>query len=255
MTMTMTTTLPITPRIRRGLAQALRALLAVLLLAGTGAATAQAERRGEPNAETSPVWLKVRASLFGTRPIASPGADVIELQAPDRAEDAAVVPLAVTVGFPQTAARRVERLWLVIDENPSPISAVFTFGPRSGRADIETRVRINDYTFVRAIAELADGSLHMSTRYVKAAGGCSAPPGKDREAALAGLGRMRLRMDPPAEAQRPTLAQLMISHPNDSGMVMDQVSRLFTPARFVRTVEIADGRGVVLSADLDFSIS
>jgi len=50
----------------------------------------------------------------------------------------------------------------VIDKNPSPLGAVFTLTPDSGRADIETRIRIEDYTWVRAIAEMQDGKLYMT---------------------------------------------------------------------------------------------
>jgi sulfur-oxidizing protein SoxY len=116
-------------------------------------------------------------------------------------------------------------------------------------------VRIDEYTFVRAIAETSDGRLLMRTRFVKASGGCSAPPGKDPQAALATLGRMRLRVDGDVVLGKPTLAQLMISHPNDSGMVMDQLTRQYTPRRFVRTVNVAYAGEPVLSADLDFAIS
>jgi sulfur-oxidizing protein SoxY len=108
---------------------------------------------------------------------------------------------------------------------------------------------------VRAIAETNDGQLHMATRFVKASGGCSAPPGKDAQAALATLGRMKFRVEGDATVAGPVLAQLMISHPNDSGLVMDQVSRLFTPAHFVRQVRISYAGQPVMSADIDFSIS
>ena len=48
---------------------------------------------------------------------------------------------------------------------------------------------------------------------------------------------------------------VMISHPNNSGLAMDQVTRLFTPAHFVRQVRITYGDQLVMSADVDFSIS
>src|SRR5258708_24336826 len=35
------------------------------------------------------------------------------------------------------------------------------------------RSRFEDYSFVRAVAEMNDGRLYMSQRWVKAAGGCS----------------------------------------------------------------------------------
>ena len=216
---------------------------------------ARAQIKSGDNPEASEIWQKVRASLFEQRPIENVGDDLLLLDAPIRATDAAVVPIAMQARLPQTAANVVEKLYLVIDNNPSPIAAIFSFTPQSGRADIETRVRVDEYSFVRAIAETHDGRLLMRTRFVKASGGCSAPPGKDTEAARASLGRIVLRVDGDVVVGRPALVQLMISHPNDSGMAMDQLTRQYTPRRFVRTVNVAYGGAPVLSADLDFAIS
>lgn len=232
-----------------------RFLLAGAALATT-ARTARAQLKSGENPEASPIWQKVRKSLFENRPIRSAAEDVLLLEAPARAEDAAVVPIAVRTRLPQDGPRRLEKLTLIIDNNPSPIAAIFQFTKDSGRADIETRVRIDEYTHVRAIAELSDGSLHMATRWVKASGGCSAPPGKDPQAALATIGRMRFTVDDAnARPGQPVLAQLMISHPNHSGLAMDQSTRQYTPAHFVRKVEVSYGNKPLLSADVDFSIS
>jgi hypothetical protein len=70
----------------------------------------------------------------------------------------------------------VRKLHLVIDNNPSPMGAVFSYTPDSGRAEIETRVRVEEYTTVRAVAEFNDGRLVMVSRFLKASGGCSHPP-------------------------------------------------------------------------------
>ena len=232
--------------------QALIAAASVLALSGAGSASAQL--RSGDNPEASENWQKIRGSLFKDRPIRTPADDLLSIEAPNRAEDAAVVPIAIrtagTSGNPH-----IRKVWLVIDNNPSPLAATFDFRARSGRSDIETRVRVDEYTFVRAIAETDDGKLHMSTRFVKASGGCSAPPGKDQAAALASLGRIKMRVEGDVVPNRPVLAQLMISHPNDSGMAMDQLTRQFTPAHFVRQVNVSYGGEPVLSADLDFSIS
>ena len=248
---------------RSAVRHSLQALCALLMFSLWGSCLAQAEIKTGDNPEASAIWLKVRASLFQSRPIDTATVDVISLDAPARAEDSAVVPIAIKTGFMPTSSRYIEKLYLIIDNNPSPIAAVFTFHPLSGRADIETRVRINEYTHVRAIAETNDGKLHMSTRFVKAAGGCSAPPGKNAQDSLASLGRMKFRIedrliDPNAAVPaggHPVLARLMISHPNDSGLAMDQVSRTFQPAHFVRQVNITYAGQPVMSADVDFSIS
>jgi sulfur-oxidizing protein SoxY len=230
----------------------------LLTLAGAAVATARpafAQLKTGDNPDASPVWQKVRASLFADKPITSPADDLIELEAPVRAEDAAIVPVAIRTRLPQKADRYVEKVWLIIDNNPSPISAVFNFTPASGRADVETRVRVDEYTHVRAIAQTNDGKLYMTTRFVKASGGCSAPPGKDQASALASLGKMRFKVEGEVKANQPVLAQLMISHPNNSGLAMDQLTRQYTPAHFVRRVNVTYGGKPVMSADLDFSIS
>ncbi len=229
------------------------AIATVSLLALSGGALAQSTSAEDPN--TNPMWQQVRASLFKERPIITPADDMIVLDAPSRAEDAAIVPISIKTRFPQSEDRYVDKLYLIIDNNPSPVGAVFNFTPMSGRADIETRVRVDAYTHVRAIAEMNDGQIYMSTRFVKASGGCSAPPGKDAAAAMASLGKMRFRVEGDVTANKPVLAQLMISHPNNSGLVMDQLTRHYTPAHFVRKIEVSYAGKPVLTADVDFSIS
>ena len=201
------------------------------------------------------IWNKLRANIFTNRTIIEGSPGIVEIDAPERAEDAATVPIAIRATPPAGSNSPVQRIYLVIDRNPSPLGAVFTFFPDSGRAAIETRVRIEDYTTVRAIAELADGKLYMSSRYVKAAGGCSAPAGRDKAASQARLGRIKFRVDEPVSFGQPGLAQLMISHPNSSGLAMDQLTRLYETPHFVRRVDVRyDGRPVLL-AEVDFTIS
>ena len=210
---------------------------------------------GPAEAADGDVWPAIRNSLFQDRPIEEAAGELLRLDAPNRAEDAAVVPIGIHTGMAQGPEHFVRKTWLIIDQNPSPIAAIFNFTPDSGRADIETRVRINAYTLVRAVAELNDGSLHMVTRFVKASGGCSAPASKDPAEALASLGKMKVRVEGEVELGKPVLAQLMISHPNDSGLAMDQLSRNFTPAHFVRELTVRYAGKPVLTADLDISIS
>src|SRR5450432_559274 len=222
-----------------------------MALAFTATGTVRAQ---DVNPADSVVWKKVHASMFANAPMEAADA-VVRLDTPKRAEDAAIVPLAIRAQFPQTRERYIEKIWLIIDNNPSPIAAVFQFTPESGRADIETRIRIEEYTYIRAIALTNDGKLQMATSYIKASGGCSAPGTKDALAAKATLGKMRLRVDDVLAAGRPALAQLMISHPNDSGLAMDQLTRTYAAPHFVRSVEVRYGGKLVLSADVDFSIS
>ena len=207
-----------------------------------------------PDPETA-IWKKVRRSLFENRPVASDARGIVELVTPVRAEDAAVVPVAIRTKIAQRPDRYIRRIYLIVDNNPSPVAAIVELTPESGRADLETRIRIEEYTYVRAVAELSDGALFADTRFGKASGGCSAPAGKDPAAAAARVGRMRLAVDGRVSADQPALAQLMISHPNDSGLVMDQLTRHYTPAYFVRSIKVTYAGKPILTAEVDFSIS
>lgn len=200
-------------------------------------------------------WQALRQSLFANQPISEDAKGIIELDTPVRAADAAVVPIAFRTTFVQTPASYIRKVHLVIDRNPSPQGATFTFTPESGRAEIETRVRIEEYTHVRAIAEMNDGRLVMHTRFVKASGGCSAPAGKDLAAALASAGRMKLRVEGDVAVGKPSLAQLSISHPNVSGLGIDQLTRLAPPPHYVRSIDVAYAGKPVLNAEVDFTIS
>jgi len=224
-------------------------VLSLTLAAAAGGAWAQ-----DADPAESAIWKKVHEGVFANAPIAD-AAGIVTLGTPKRAEDAAIVPIAIRSGFAQSSARYIDTIWLLVDNNPSPIAAVFHFTPDSGRADMETRIRIEQYTHVRAVAKTNDGKLYMAANYVKASGGCSAPAGKDAIAAKASLGKMRMRVDGIVVPGKPALAQLMISHPNDSGLAMDQVTRNYASPHFVRKVDVSYDGKPIMSADVDFSIS
>jgi sulfur-oxidizing protein SoxY len=193
-------------------------------------------------------WKQLQDSLFPHRTVLDSGG-IISVDAPPRALDAALVPVELHISKP------VKSVYLVIDDNPAPMAAHFVFGPKSDPRDLQLRVRVNAYTNIHAIAETQDGELHAAAKFVKAAGGCSAPAGPDDAAALADIGRMKLRLIGDFNAGKPMQAQLMIRHPNFNGMQMNQLTRYFTPARFIRSIDASYDGGQVFHMDADISLS
>ena len=83
----------------------------------------------------------------------------VRLELPRVAEDGHSVPLTVRVDSPMSDADHVRRIDLVSEKNPVPLMATFFLGPHMGRAEIESRVRLNGTQRVTAIAQLSDGSF------------------------------------------------------------------------------------------------
>jgi sulfur-oxidizing protein SoxY len=166
-----------------------------------------------------------------------------------------VVPVGIRTRLTDGDRRTVRTITLVIDQNPSPVAATFSFGENSGITSLSTRIRVDSYTNVHAVAEVAEeGPLYVATRFVKAAGGCSAPAPKQEVAAIP-LGTIRLRQFPSPAGSDTREAEIMIRHPNFSGMQMDQVTRLYVPAHFVSSVRIWQGDDLLLRVESGISIS
>jgi sulfur-oxidizing protein SoxY len=203
------------------------------------------------------VWRGLVQDIFDNRPM-NDGSDVIAIEMPYRAEDASIVPVTLRVTLVPTDSRRVQRITLVIDQNPAPMAAKFELGPDAHVSEISTRVRVNSYTDVHAVAELDDGKLYMSKTFVKASGGCSAPAAKNADDAKSRLGQMKFKPFARREqgsADRTREAQFMIGHPNNSGLQMDQVTQLYIPAFFVNELRLWQGESLVLAMEGGISIS
>ena len=207
-------------------------------------------------------WPALRTEFFGTRDITE-GQVPLAIEAPDKAEDSAIVPVAIYLF--SSIAGNVKTMHLFIENNPMPLVGKFEFGPAagSGARTFSTRVRFDTYSYVRAVVELTDGRLLMTTKFVQAAGGCSAPALKDFADAMAHSGEMNLKkMEKPqrfaSNRQSSTFmreAQVMLRHPNFSGMQMDPATGAFVPARYVREIEVKRGDDLVFHLDAGISLS
>ncbi len=199
-------------------------------------------------------WFQIKTSLFGEKLIQS-GEDLLGLVTPTRAMDAAIVPVSIQAKMDQTPSRYIKHLYLVIDNNPSPLAAVFHFPGKHSWETLSTRVRVNAYTDLRAIAELSDGELYMVKNYVKVSGGCSAPPVKDQIAAAATLGKINFHLPDNYQQGDLIATELKIMHPNNSGLQYSIASGYYIPADFIRTIEVTYNGEEVFTADTDISIS
>lgn len=206
---------------------------------------------GIGHADSSPEWEKLRAILFPARPIETTASQV-QLIVPLRAAYGAAVPVKIVSRLPQTPALYVRKMYLLVDKNPSPVAAVLDLTPEVGQADFETRLRVDEYSHVRVISELSNGELHMDSRYVKVSGGCSAPPNRE---ALHLIGKTVFKLPDGVKMNAPTAADVTVVHPNDTGFELNQVTVMYIPPHYVRSLKVSYAERKVFDAELDFSVS
>lgn len=123
---------------------------------------------------TWPLWLcpaQAQLSLLDPNVLAfARGAEVrrgrVHLTMPPLADNGNTVSLRVVVDSPMTPQDHVKVIALVSSRNPEPNMARFYLGPRAGRADIATRVRLAGTQRVMAVAEMSDGSFWMDSHEI-----------------------------------------------------------------------------------------
>lgn len=218
------------------------AMLAVMLAVSMNVRAQKSENSASP-------WIALKQQLFGSREIVAEDQQVIMLDTPPRAEDPAMAPVTIRLGTTATSGPdRITRIYLIIDNNPSPLAVEFRAGPVGLPPLIGTRVRINAYTPMRAIAETDDGRLFMAEKLVKASGGCSASP---LPANSGETGKMSLRL----LAGPPAAAQVMVRHPSNTGLQTDPYTHDRIPPHFIKSVAVSVGGQLWFVARTDFSIS
>ena len=101
---------------------------------------------------------EMQAAMRGLVGEAVPLPGKVKLELPPLVENGNAVPVTVTVEGPMTPEAHVRRIALFNEKNPQPQVAVFQLGPRAGRAQVATRIRLADSQTITAVAELSDGT-------------------------------------------------------------------------------------------------
>jgi sulfur-oxidizing protein SoxY len=94
------------------------------------------------------------------------GAEVLDgrvrLELPPLVENGNAVGITVTAESSMTADDHVRRIGVFNEKNPEANVIVFHLGPRCGRAEVSTRIRLATSQVVVAVAEMSDGSFWSS---------------------------------------------------------------------------------------------
>lgn len=126
----------------------------ISVLAGLAVAPLVSSRAAR--AQPADPFIELVRGITDGAPV-SPGR--VTVDTPRLADNGHSVPLKVSVDSPMTAASHVRSITLLSERNPRPVMATFHLGPKAGRAQVATRVRLNGSQRVLAVAQLSDGSF------------------------------------------------------------------------------------------------
>jgi sulfur-oxidizing protein SoxY len=93
----------------------------------------------------------------------------VEVSIPEITENGNSMPLRMVVDSPMTAADHVKALHIFSEKNPVAYIVRLGLGPRAGRAEVNTSIRVADTQRITVVAEMSDGrfwSGHADTEVV-----------------------------------------------------------------------------------------
>jgi sulfur-oxidizing protein SoxY len=112
-------------------------------------------------AEATPAMLaSAIRNVVGEAPVRT---GKVKLDIPPLVENGNTVPMTVSLASPMTGEDHVKSIHIFNEKNPQPNIGNFYLGPRAGRAQVSTRIRLADSQKVVAIAHLSDGSFWSAT--------------------------------------------------------------------------------------------
>lgn len=176
----------------------------------------------------SPQWTDIRLGLLGSAPVMFDPR--VKVSGPSVAEDSMNVPVGVRV----EGIEDVQRVLVVADLNP--IVKVLEFFPRGALPVLHFRMKLQQGSPVRAMAQTGDGTWHVGGVWIDAAGGgCTAPSvGRSTANWTDTLGQVQARVWTGPEQSR---IKLNIMHPMDTGLAPG------IPAFYIERLSLRDGAG------------
>ena len=87
----------------------------------------------------------------------------VKLDIAELVDNGNVVPITVSVNSPMTAASHVKSIAVFNEKNPQREVVKFDLGPRYGKAEVSTRIRLATTQKLVAVAQMNDGTFWSHT--------------------------------------------------------------------------------------------
>jgi len=101
----------------------------------------------------------------------------VKLDLPLLADSGFSVPMTVSVESAMTETDYVKTVLVLADKNPQRDVCWFYLGPRAGKAEVSSRIKLNGTQRVVAIAQLSDGTFWSDARDIEVREAACTEPG------------------------------------------------------------------------------
>jgi sulfur-oxidizing protein SoxY len=200
-------------------------------------------------AEPDPkLWPVMKEAFFEKRPMQE--ADFMKIDAPRRAESGAQVPVTYLIDNAAAKGVKIVKLYAFVDANPIPLTATYHLSDTLGDFNLSTRIRFETDAFVRLVGETADGKLYLTSREIRAAGGCGGTVDGDEAAIRASAGKIKFKVEEPVKMGAATATTFNIKHPMRTGLQRELVSQGFVPAFYINKAAFNYNGKNVLTVDV-----
>ena len=199
----------------------------------------------QAHADASPdIWPYLKQQVFKDRVIQE-DQNFLKIDGPKRASSGAQVPVTIALS---KNTHHVKKISVFIDANPGQHAATYFLTDQSQQILINTRIRMETDSFVRAVAETENGELFMSAIPIRASGGCSGYMDVHDPELTKDLGKILIKAENNFVTSR-------IKHPNFTGLQKDLDSGGYIPEWIVKTIEFNHQGGKILAVENQISIS
>ena len=199
----------------------------------------------QAHADASPdIWPYLKQQVFKDRVIHE-DQNFLKIDGPKRASSGAQVPVTIALS---KNTHHVKKISVFIDANPGQHAATYFLTDQSQQILINTRIRMETDSFVRAVAETETGELFMSAIPIRASGGCSGYMDVHDPELTKDLGKILIKAENNFVTSR-------IKHPNFTGLQKDLDSGGYIPEWIVKTIEFNHQGGKILAVENQISIS
>ena len=190
------------------------------------------------------LWPYVQERMFND--VKAKEVDFININGPKRAASGAQVP--ITIKLVETEGVYIEKIFLIIDSNPTQHAATYILTDKTQILDLLTRIRMETDSYVRAVGQDSFGNLYMSKVAIRASGGCSGYMDVNDPALIKDVGKVLVKY-------KDNFITIRIKHPNFTGLQKDQESGGYIPKWIVEDIFFNIDKERILSVKNDISMS